>query len=170
MLAKLLCFKFISLSILQVAALFYFGLPGISNVVLKLVLRDDTYRDDFYCNVANLNGTRTEKALFEDLCNPLDCFYKVGEYKFCTVTQKVSIAGSIVFLMLQLLISRIIFPGMSNFLNASVGTPLLLARGSRLPCARRQSVQRLFLTRAAGSALRFQPKRRRIGRFGGMRR
>jgi hypothetical protein len=78
--------------------------------------------------------------------NPLDCIYDInhGAYKFCTVTQKVSIAGSIVFLMLQLLVSRIIFPGVSNFLNASVGTPLLLARGSRLPCARRQSVQRLF--------------------------
>ena len=109
MLAKLLCFNFIFLSILQVAALFYFGVPGISySSSMLLVRRDDTY----------------------GIYNPLDCFYKVGEYKFCTVTQKVSIAGSIMFLMLQLLISRIIFPGVSNFLNASVGTPLLLACGS----------------------------------------
>jgi len=147
MLAKLLCFNFIFLSILQVAALFYFGLPGIS-YSSQFVLPDGPY----------------------GIYDPLDCFYKVEEYKFCTVTQKVSIASSIMFLMVQLLVSRIIFPGVSNFLNASVGTPLLLARGSRLPCARRQSVQRLFLTRVAGSALRFQPKRRRIGRFGGMRR
>ncbi len=145
MLAKLLCFNFIFLSILQVAALFYFGLPGIS-YSSQLVRRDDTYV-------------------------PLDCFYKVEEYKFCTVTQKFSIASSILFLMLQLLVSRIIFPGVSNFLNASVGTPLLLARGSTACHVPGDSpFNGCFLTRAAGSALRFQPKRRRIGRFGGMRR
>jgi hypothetical protein len=62
----------------------------------------------------------------------MDCFidFNDGAYKFCTVTQKVSIAGSIMFLMVQLLISRIIFPGVSNFLNASVWTPPLHARGS----------------------------------------
>ncbi len=126
MLAKLLCFNFISLSILQVAALFYFGLPGIWNS-FKLVRRD-IYGNDLYCNVANLNVTRSE--YYDVECNPLVCFYNVEEYKFCTVTQKVSISSSIMFLMVQLLISRIIFPGVSNFLNASVGTPLLLARGS----------------------------------------
>ena len=126
MLAKLLCFNFIFLSILQVAALFYFGVPGIFNSS-QLVRRDDPYVVRF-CD--NVNCTRTEKAIYEYACNPLDCFYKVEEYKFCTVTQKVSISSSIMFLMLQLLISRIIFPGVSNFLNASVGTPLLLARGS----------------------------------------
>jgi hypothetical protein len=100
MLAKLLCFNFIFLSILQVAALFYFGLPGTSNS-FKLFLRDETTYD-----------------------LPVDCFIDLGDgaYKFCTATQKVSIAGSIMFLMLQLLVSRFIFPGVSNFLNASVGT------------------------------------------------
>ena len=79
---------------------------------------------------ANLNVTdpkgdyqRYGPDIYEYYCNPLDCFYNVEEYKFCTVTQKVSIASSIMFLMVQLLVSRIIFPGVSNFLNASVGTP-----------------------------------------------
>ena len=131
MLAKLLCFNFISLSILQVAALFYFGLSGFLNS-LSLFRRDDPYVVRF---CANLNVTdpdyqRYGPDIYEVECNPLDCFYNVTEYKFCTVTQKVSIAGSIMFLMIQLLVSRIIFPGVSNFLNASVGTPLLLARGS----------------------------------------
>jgi hypothetical protein len=64
------------------------------------------------------------------LAERLDCFINVEEYQFCSVTQKVSIAGSILFLMVQLLISRIIFPGVSNFLNASVWSPPLHARGS----------------------------------------
>jgi hypothetical protein len=78
----------------------------------------------FYNNGTGYNGT-----IIDD--DPLDCFINVndGAYKVCTTTQKISIASSIMFLMAQLLISRIIFPGVSNFLNASVRTPPLHARG-----------------------------------------
>jgi hypothetical protein len=84
---------------------------------------DDGY---IYTNGTRYHGTQFDNELI------LDCFYDVnyGAYKFCSVSQKISIAGSIMFLMVQLLFSRIIFPGVSNFLNASVRSPPLHARGS----------------------------------------
>jgi hypothetical protein len=158
MLAKsLLCFNFIFLSILQVAALFYFGTPGFLNL-LNILSPSQSY---YYWR----NVTRYDYDYDYD---PADCFFEVqgGAYKFCTANQKVSISSSIMLLMIQLLISRILFPGVSNFLNASVGNPLLHASGSTA-CHVPDDIP-LLLTRAAGSALRFQPKRRRIGSFGGM--
>jgi hypothetical protein len=50
----------------------------------------------------------------------LDCFLNLEAYKICAVTQKLSIFTSILLLMTQALVSRIIVPGMSNFVNASV--------------------------------------------------
>jgi hypothetical protein len=50
----------------------------------------------------------------------LDCFLDLKAYKVCAVTQSLSIYTSILFLMTQALVSRMIVPGISNFVNASV--------------------------------------------------
>ena len=50
----------------------------------------------------------------------LDCFLDPGAYKICSVTQRLSIYTSILLLMSQALVSRMIVPGISNFVNASV--------------------------------------------------
>jgi hypothetical protein len=50
----------------------------------------------------------------------LDCFLDLGAYKICAVTQKLSICTSVLLLMAQALVSRMIVPGISNFVNASV--------------------------------------------------
>jgi hypothetical protein len=50
----------------------------------------------------------------------LDCFHDLGATKICGVTQKLSIYTSILLLMMQALVSRMLVPGISNFVNASV--------------------------------------------------
>ena len=50
----------------------------------------------------------------------LDCFLDLGSYKICDATQRLSIYTSILLLMTQALVSRMIVPGISNFVNASV--------------------------------------------------
>jgi hypothetical protein len=50
----------------------------------------------------------------------LDYFLDLGAYKICAVTQRLSICTSILLLMTQALVSRMIVPGISNFVNASV--------------------------------------------------
>jgi hypothetical protein len=50
----------------------------------------------------------------------LDCFIDLGAYKVCNVTQRLSLDTSILLLMTQALVSRMIVPGISNFVNASV--------------------------------------------------
>ncbi len=50
----------------------------------------------------------------------LDCFLDLGAYKICDATQRLSIYTSILLLMTQALVSRMIVPGISNFVNASV--------------------------------------------------
>ena len=50
----------------------------------------------------------------------LDCFHDLGAYKICAVTQSLSLYTSILLLMTQSLVSRMIVPGISNFVNASV--------------------------------------------------
>ena len=50
----------------------------------------------------------------------LDCFLDLGAYKICAVSQKLSLYTSILLLMTQSLVSRMIVPGISNFVNASV--------------------------------------------------
>jgi hypothetical protein len=50
----------------------------------------------------------------------LDCFLNLGAYKICAVTQRLSISVSVLLLMTQALVSRMIVPGISNFVNASV--------------------------------------------------
>ena len=50
----------------------------------------------------------------------LDCFLDLGTYKICAVTQRLSTYTSILLLMTQALVSRMIVPGISNFVNASV--------------------------------------------------
>jgi hypothetical protein len=58
----------------------------------------------------------------------LDCFLNPGAYKICAVTQRLSTCTSILLLMAQALISRMIVPGISNFVNASVRHLHLRAR------------------------------------------
>ena len=50
----------------------------------------------------------------------LDCFLNLGAYKICAVSQRLSIYTSILLLMTQALVSRMLVPGISNFVNASV--------------------------------------------------
>ena len=50
----------------------------------------------------------------------LDCFLDLGAYKICDATQSLSFYTSILLLMTQSLVSRMIVPGISNFVNASV--------------------------------------------------
>ena len=50
----------------------------------------------------------------------LDCFLDLKAYKICAVTQRLSLHTSILLLMTQALVSRMLFPGISNFVNASV--------------------------------------------------
>ena len=58
----------------------------------------------------------------------LDCFLDLGAYKICAVTQSLSIYTSVMLLMTQALVSRMIVPGISNFVNASVSRLHPLAR------------------------------------------
>jgi hypothetical protein len=60
-----------------------------------------------------------------------DCFWNLGAYQVCDATQKLSIYSSLFLLMTQALVSRILVPGKSNFVNASVSCLQLLV----LPCA-----------------------------------
>jgi hypothetical protein len=50
----------------------------------------------------------------------LGCFYQIGVFEMCDASQSLSIYSSLFMLMTQALISRILVPGMSNFVNASV--------------------------------------------------
>ncbi len=50
----------------------------------------------------------------------LECFYQIGAYQLCNTTEYLSIYTSLFLLVTQALISRILVPGMSNFVNASV--------------------------------------------------
>ena len=68
----------------------------------------------------------------------------------CELTQLLSIYSSLFMLMTQALISRVLVPGMSNFVNASVrrllapagGSALLRRRGHALRAAARACVTR----------------------------
>ncbi len=63
-------------------------------------------------------------SLFEITSIPTDagadCFAKIGQFRLCSAMQKIAIYTSLFLLMTQALISRILVPGMSNFVNASV--------------------------------------------------
>ena len=50
----------------------------------------------------------------------LDCFFDLGAYKVCDASQQFSNDLSILLLMMQALVSRMLLPGISNFVNASV--------------------------------------------------
>ena len=62
----------------------------------------------------------------------LDCFVTLKTYRFCEATQLLSISTSLFMLTTQALISRVLVPGMSNFVNASVRRLLAPASGSAL--------------------------------------
>ena len=49
-----------------------------------------------------------------------DCFWNLGAYQVCDATQRLSIFSSLVLLMAQAMVTRILVPGISNFVNASV--------------------------------------------------
>ena len=56
-----------------------------------------------------------------------DCFIRFGTFELCDATQSLSIYSTLFLLQAQALISRVLVPGMSIFVNASVRR-LLLAR------------------------------------------
>jgi hypothetical protein len=49
-----------------------------------------------------------------------DCFMQLGAYTVCSETMLLSVFLQIFFIMAQAMISRILIPGVSCFLNASV--------------------------------------------------
>ena len=50
----------------------------------------------------------------------LDCFMELREFRICEATHQLSNCFTLTLLMVQAVLSRIIFPGTSNFVNASV--------------------------------------------------
>ena len=54
-----------------------------------------------------------------------DCFIRFGAFSLCDATQNLSIYSNMFLLMAQALISRILVPGMSIFVSASVRRLLL---------------------------------------------
>ena len=60
----------------------------------------------------------------------LDCFITLKTYRFCHATYQLSYHSGLFMLMTQALISRVLVPGMSNFVNASVRRLLAPASGS----------------------------------------
>jgi hypothetical protein len=103
----------------------------------------------------------------------LDCFLDLGAYKICAATQRLSIYASILLLMTQALVSRMIAPGISNFVNASVRR--LHPRACCGTSQRRHDdgfcdLWGALASRAAGAALGLQRWYGRNKRYGGMRR
>ena len=80
-------------------------------------------------------GLRTVNAFQRVLAGgdaKLDCFITLKTYRFCEATQQLSLCTSLFVLTTQALISRVLVPGMSNFVNASVRRLLAPASGSAL--------------------------------------
>lgn len=50
----------------------------------------------------------------------LDCFIACREFRICEATQELYNSFTLALFMAQAVLSRIIFPGTSNFVNASV--------------------------------------------------
>jgi hypothetical protein len=103
----------------------------------------------------------------------LDCFLDLGAYKICAVTQRLSIYASVLLLMTQALVSRMIVPGISNFVNASV------RRSHPRACCGTSQRQHddgfcdlwgALASRAAGAALGLKRWHGRNNRCGGRRR
>jgi hypothetical protein len=57
--------------------------------------------------------------------NDPDCFIELGSYQVCDATHTMSITSSLFLLYFQALISRILTPGKSSFVSASVRLVLL---------------------------------------------
>jgi hypothetical protein len=49
-----------------------------------------------------------------------DCFLQIGVYRVCEATLIVSNYGNLMLLMAQAIVSRMLVPGKSNFVSASV--------------------------------------------------
>jgi len=62
----------------------------------------------------------------------LGCFLSLGTYSVCSDTIFFSVESSLFFLMAQALISRVLVPGVSIFVNASVRCPLQYFRQFRI--------------------------------------
>jgi hypothetical protein len=103
----------------------------------------------------------------------LDCFHDLGSYEICAVTQRLSLYTSVLLLMTQALVSRMIVPGISNFVNASVrrSHPRACCGTSQRPhddsfC----DLWGALASRAAGAALGLKRWHGRNKRCGGRRR
>ncbi len=89
----------------------------------------------------------------------LDCFITLKTYRFCHATQQLSLCSSLFMLTTQALISRVLVPGMSNFVNASVRRLLAPASGSAL--LRRREARPCFESYGARVTLPLQVLRSR---------
>jgi hypothetical protein len=97
----------------------------------------------------------------------LDCFFDLGAYKVCDASQQFSNDLSILLLMMQALVSRMLLPGISNFVNASV------RRSHPRACCSTSYFVILWgalASRAAGAALGLKRWHGRNKRCGGRRR
>ena len=79
-----------------------------------------------------VSGFWAVQGLRQASTGDLDCFYQLGSFRICFASLKFSINSSLFLLMTQALLSRILVPGMSNFVNATVCRTLLRKHSSIL--------------------------------------
>jgi hypothetical protein len=88
----------------------------------------------------------------------LGCFLSLGTYSVCSDTIFFSVESSLFFLMAQALISRVLVPGVSIFVNASVRCPPHCIRHFQITTSRPEHLQtaraQKHLTCAADIGLR----------------
>jgi hypothetical protein len=65
------------------------------------------------------NGFRILRSASADR----DCFISLGSYSVCTDTALFSFNSNLFFLMAQAFMSRVLYPGVSIFVNSSVRCP-----------------------------------------------
>jgi hypothetical protein len=70
-----------------------------------------------------------------------DCFFHFGAFQLCDATQDLSICSTVFLLQAQALISRVLVPGMSIFVNASVRRLLLAPSFIMFECVTPRTLQ-----------------------------
>jgi hypothetical protein len=58
--------------------------------------------------------------IYQGINNDPDCFMSLGAYSVCSATARISIYSSLFFLMGQAFMKRVLLPGVSIFVDASV--------------------------------------------------
>jgi hypothetical protein len=94
------------------------SLSVLLNVILKIGLSDARCSQAGWCFFLGLwaakNATRFSRE-------GADCFFDFGAHRLCLVTLLLAAQSDLFLLMLHALLSRVVTPGKSIFLDASVG-------------------------------------------------